>query len=76
MATFTRQPTRLVTVPCGNKKGKKRKGDEPKEEVLEESEIATWFLTEMDQITQTDPARIFHARKRVCGRARRSPTKS
>ena len=39
---------RPVPVLCGNKKGKKCGGDDPqgeKTEVLEEGEIAAWFLT-------------------------------
>ena len=58
MAACTRQPTRPAPVPAGRAKGKKRRADdslEEKTEVLEEGELAAWFLNEMDQATQTDP---------------------
>ena len=45
-------------MPAGRAKGKKRRADdslEEKTEVLEEGELAAWFLNEMDQATQTDP---------------------
>ena len=58
MAACTRQPTRPAPVPTGRVKGKKRRADEEeaaKTEVLEEGELAAWFLNEMDQATQTEP---------------------
>ena len=58
MAACTRQPTRPAPVPAGRAKGKKRRAEdalEDKTEVLEEGELAAWFLNEMDQATQTDP---------------------
>ena len=45
-------------MPAGRAKGKKRRAEdalEDKTEVLEEGELAAWFLNEMDQATQTDP---------------------
>ena len=58
MAACTRQPTRPAPVPTGRVKSKKRRADEEEEaktEVLEEGELAAWFLNEMDQATQTEP---------------------
>ena len=45
MDACTRQPRRPVPVPSGDKKGKKRRGDEPPEEkteALEQGEISAW----------------------------------
>ena len=58
MAACTRHPTRPAPVPAGRAKGKKRRAEDAlddKTEVLEEGELAAWFLNEMDQATQTDP---------------------
>ena len=58
MAACTRQPTRPAPVPTGRAKRKKRRADDPledKTEVLEEGELAAWFLNEMDQATQREP---------------------
>ena len=58
MAACTRQPTRLAPVPTGRAKSKKRRADDPleaKTEVLEEGELAAWFLNKMAQATQTEP---------------------
>ena len=58
MAACTRHPTRPAPVPAGRVKGQKRRAEdtlEDKTEVLEEGELAAWFLNEMDQATQTEP---------------------
>ena len=47
---------RPAPVPTGRVKSKKRRVDEEaKTEVLEEGELAAWFLNEMDQATQMEP---------------------
>ena len=54
MAACTRHSTRPAPVPAGRAKGKKRRAEdalEDKTEVLEEGELAAWFLNEMDQAT-------------------------
>ena len=58
MAACTRHPTRPAPVPTGRSKSKKRPAEdvlEDKTDVLEEGQLAAWFLNEMDQATQTDP---------------------
>ena len=58
MAACTRPPTRPAPVPAGGAKSKKRRAEdalEDKTEVLEKGELATRFLNEVDQATQTDP---------------------